>query len=151
VRAGGGGGGGPAGPPPPGPPRPPPPPDPTVRQAIARAHTEAEVLRFLRYRMLTALSQGRRPGQEASIMKTVWARYMKQLTATALAINGPAGLLAETNGAADGDPDGAMWLRRFLHSPSLSIAGGTDQVQANIVGERALGLPREPDPAGGTR
>jgi hypothetical protein len=37
-----------------------------------------------------------------------------------------------------------MWLRRFLHSPSLRIAGGSDQVQANIVGERALGLPAEP-------
>jgi hypothetical protein len=37
-----------------------------------------------------------------------------------------------------------MWLRRFLHSPSLRIAGGSDQVQGNIVGERVLGLPAEP-------
>jgi hypothetical protein len=37
-----------------------------------------------------------------------------------------------------------MWLRRFLHSPSLRIAGGSDQVQANIMGERVLGLPPEP-------
>jgi alkylation response protein AidB-like acyl-CoA dehydrogenase len=40
--------------------------------------------------------------------------------------------------------DDGMWLRRFLHSPSLRIAGGSDQVQANIMGERALGLPSEP-------
>ena len=40
--------------------------------------------------------------------------------------------------------DDGMWLRRFLHSPSLRIAGGSDQVQANIMGERALGLPPEP-------
>jgi hypothetical protein len=37
-----------------------------------------------------------------------------------------------------------MWYQRFLHSPSLRIAGGSDQVQGDIVGERALGLPREP-------
>ena len=49
------------------------------------------------------------------------------------------------------DDDGRRdtWLRRFLHAPSLRIAGGSDQVQATIIGERALGLPREPDPDAG--
>jgi alkylation response protein AidB-like acyl-CoA dehydrogenase len=112
--------------------------DPLVRQAVVEAHVRHQVLRFLRYRTQTALSQGRPPGQEASVMKLAHVRYMHQLTATALAVQGPAGQLA---GPADG-----MWLRRFLHSPSLHIAGGTDQVQANIVGERALGLPPEPRP-----
>jgi alkylation response protein AidB-like acyl-CoA dehydrogenase len=115
--------------------------DPLLRQALVRAYTDGEVLRYLRYRTQTAVSQGRRPGQEASIMKTLWARHMKHLTATALAVQGPTGQLGEIEGA-----DRGTWQRRFLHSSSLSIAGGTDQVQANIVGERSLGLPREPQP-----
>ena len=37
-----------------------------------------------------------------------------------------------------------MWSKRFLHSPSLHIAGGSDEIQRNIVGEQVLGLPQEP-------
>jgi len=108
--------------------------DPVVRQAVARVHIQAELLRFLRYRTQTALSQGRPPGQEASVMKLAHSRYMRALTRTAVHIQGAEGQLA----------NGDMWRRRFLHAPSLSIAGGSDQVQANIIGERALGLPQEP-------
>ena len=39
-----------------------------------------------------------------------------------------------------------MWTTKFLHAPSLRIAGGSDQVQGNIIGERVLGLPAEPRP-----
>jgi acyl-CoA dehydrogenase len=85
------------------------------------------------------MSQGRRPGAEASVMKLAFARYMQALTRTAIAAQGAHGMLAGDDVVDDG-----MWLRRFLHSPSMRIAGGSDQVQANIVGERALGLPAEP-------
>jgi alkylation response protein AidB-like acyl-CoA dehydrogenase len=112
--------------------------DPVVRQRLADAHIRYELLRFLRYRSQTALSQGRAPGAEASVMKLAFARYMHALTATAIDAQGAHGLLGGDDVADDG-----MWLRRFLHSPSLRIAGGSDQIQANIMGERALGLPRE--------
>jgi acyl-CoA dehydrogenase len=112
--------------------------DPVVRQRLVDAHIRYELLRFLRYRSQTALSQGRAPGAEASVMKLAFARYMQALTYTAIDAQGAHGLL----GGADVADDG-MWLRRFLHSPSLRIAGGSDQIQANIMGERALGLPRE--------
>jgi acyl-CoA dehydrogenase len=72
-------------------------------------------------------------------MKLAFARYMKALTEAAVHAEGAHGLLG-----GDDVADGGMWLRRFLHSPSLRIAGGSDQVQANIMGERALGLPPEP-------
>jgi len=113
--------------------------DPLVRQRLVDTHIRFELLRFLRYRSQTALSQGRRPGGEASVMKLAFARYMKALTEAAVDTQGAYGLLAGDDVADDG-----MWLRRFLHSPSLRIAGGSDQVQANIMGERALGLPSEP-------
>ena len=66
---------------------------------------------------------------------------MRDLTRAAIDLQGVAGQLSE--GAVDGVAQD-MWLRRFLHAPSLGIAGGSDQVQANIIGERALGLPTEP-------
>jgi alkylation response protein AidB-like acyl-CoA dehydrogenase len=112
--------------------------DPVVRQRLVDAHVRYELLRFLRYRSQTALSQGRAPGAEASVMKLAFARYMQALTYTAIDAQGAYGLLGGGDVADDG-----MWLRRFLHSPSLRIAGGSDQIQANIMGERALGLPRE--------
>jgi alkylation response protein AidB-like acyl-CoA dehydrogenase len=115
--------------------------DPLVRQAVAEAHIQHRLLRFLGYRLQTALSQGRRPGQEASVMKLGYARYMKHLNETAIGLQGPAGQL----GGADAVHNGG-WYGRFLHAPSLRIAGGSDQVQATIVGERALGLPPEPRP-----
>jgi alkylation response protein AidB-like acyl-CoA dehydrogenase len=113
--------------------------DPLTRQRVVDTHIRYELLRFLRYRSQTALSQGRRPGAEASVMKLAYARFMKALSEAAIDGQGAYGLLAGDDVADDG-----MWLRRFLHSPSLRIAGGSDQVQANIVGERALGLPAEP-------
>lgn len=118
--------------------------DPIVRQALAGAHVRQELLRFLRYRTLTALSQGRRPGPEASIMKLAYAEHLSALTASALAIQGP---LATLEGEVL--PARGMWSKRFLHSPSVHIAGGTDEVQRNIVGEQVLGLPKEPRADGG--
>ncbi len=113
--------------------------DSLVRQALARAHVRQEVLRFLRYRTLTALSQGTQPGAEASVMKLAYAEHLSALTAAALSVQGPLATLAGDLLPADG-----MWSKRFLHSPSLHIAGGSDEIQRNIVGEKVLGLPAEP-------
>jgi alkylation response protein AidB-like acyl-CoA dehydrogenase len=112
--------------------------DPLTRQAIVDAHVRAELLRFLRYRAQTALSQGTRPGAETSVMKLAYARFMQQMTTAAIHVQGATGML-------DGPdlPAGGVWTTKFLHSPSLRIAGGSDQVQANIIGERVLGLPAE--------
>jgi alkylation response protein AidB-like acyl-CoA dehydrogenase len=115
--------------------------DPLVRQQVVDAHLRSELLRFLRYRSQTALSQGKAPGPETSIMKLAYARFMQQMTRAAIQVQGPTAMLA-------GDllPRGGVWTTKFLHSPSLRIAGGSDQVQGNIVGERVLGLPREDQP-----
>ena len=110
-----------------------------MRQELARTHIYNELLRFLRLRTQTALSQGRAPGSESSVMKLAYVRYMKQLTELGIHVQGPTGMLA-----GDQVPAGGVWLTKFLHTPSLRIAGGSDQVQANIVAERVLGLPRDP-------
>ncbi|MGQ0832473.1 MAG: acyl-CoA dehydrogenase family protein [Microthrixaceae bacterium] len=112
--------------------------DPITRQALVDAHLRAELLRFLRYRAQTALSQGTTPGAETSVMKLAYARFMQQMTTAAVHVQGATGMLAGSE-----LPAGGVWTTKFLHAPSLRIAGGSDQVQANIIGERVLGLPPE--------
>ena len=113
-------------------------PDPLTRQAVVEAHVQGELLRFLRLRSQTALSQGRRPGAETSVMKLAYARFMQQMTTAAIHVQGATAMLA-----GDELPRGGVWTTKFLHAPSLRIAGGSDQIQANIIGERVLGLPAE--------
>lgn len=110
-----------------------------MRHDLVDAHIRQKVLRFLRYRTLTAISQGMRPGAEASIMKLADAQHLSALTAAALSVQGPTATLDGPHLPAQG-----MWSKRFLHSPSIHIAGGSDEIQRNIVGEQVLGLPHEP-------
>jgi alkylation response protein AidB-like acyl-CoA dehydrogenase len=110
-----------------------------VRQAVVEAHLRSELLRYLRLRSQTALSRGTRPGPEGSVMKLAYARFMQQMTTTAMHLQGALGMLDEPALL----PRGGVWTTKFLHSPSLRIAGGSDQIQGNIIGERVLGLPPE--------
>jgi alkylation response protein AidB-like acyl-CoA dehydrogenase len=71
-------------------------------------------------------------------MKLAYARFMQQMTTAAMHVQGAAAMLAGAD-----LPVGGVWTTKFLHAPSLRIAGGSDQVQANIIGERVLGLPPE--------
>ncbi len=112
--------------------------DPLTRQCLVDAHLRSELLRFLRYRSQTALSKGTPPGPETSVMKLAYARFMQQMTTAAMHVQGPVAMLAGPE-----LPNGGVWTTKFLHAPSLRIAGGSDQVQANIIGERVLGLPAE--------
>jgi alkylation response protein AidB-like acyl-CoA dehydrogenase len=72
-------------------------------------------------------------------MKLAYARFMQQMTNAAIQVQGATGMLADP----DLLPRGGVWTTKFLHAPSLRIAGGSDQVQGNIIGERVLGLPPE--------
>lgn len=112
--------------------------DPMVRQRLADCYTRHQILTFLGYRMQTALSQGTPMGAEASVMKLFYAEHIRRLASVALDIEGPEGALWR-----DAVGDG-LWQRRFLAAPSIKIAGGTNEVQHNVIGERVLGLPSEP-------
>ncbi len=113
--------------------------DPLFRQEFARAWSRNEIIRYLRLRTRTAMSQGRRAGPEGSVMKLAYARYVKHLSKLAIDTAGPAGMLAYPDAVADG-----VFLQKFINSVQSSIGGGTDEIQRNIVSERVLGLPREP-------
>jgi alkylation response protein AidB-like acyl-CoA dehydrogenase len=112
--------------------------DPVARQRVAHVHTLIEVARYTRLRNQAAKELGRNPGPAASVGKLASAALARTIRDTAMSLLGPAACL----GGADAPYD-AYVHDMALFSPSISIAGGTDQVQRNIVGERVLGLPRE--------
>jgi alkylation response protein AidB-like acyl-CoA dehydrogenase len=113
--------------------------DPLFRQRFAEIHIRNEVLRYVKLRARTAMSKGVRPGPEASVMKLSYSRYVKALGDLALAMQGPWGVLEHPHARVQG-----MFQQKFLNAVQSSIGGGTDEIQRNIIGERVLGLPREP-------
>ena len=113
--------------------------DPRTRQDLARFYTRFRILEFLRYRVATALSQGTPPGAEASIMKLFLSLHAEASGDLLVGGEGPAGMLGDGDAPAD-----ELAQLQFLGQWSMRIGGGTDQIQRNIIGERVLGLPREP-------
>jgi alkylation response protein AidB-like acyl-CoA dehydrogenase len=113
--------------------------DPIVRQQLAWAYSHVEIMRFAGLRALADVAAGKEPGPEASINKLFWSEYHKKLGEIATSIIGMAAA------AHEGDKSIDRWQRSFLGSRAGTIYSGTSQIQKNIIGERALGLPKEPD------
>jgi len=105
----------------------------TNREALMHRFQEVRVLEFLAKRALGAAISGRPPGAEGSVIKLAWSETSQRLSRTAVDILGI--------GALEG-----KWATEFLSGCSITIAGGTSEVNKNILGERVLGLPREPRP-----
>jgi acyl-CoA dehydrogenase len=106
---------------------------PPVRRDLARIVEATSTLRYLNYRLLTAISRTGFPGPEAAVAKLATARLFADAADLALRILGPAGTAGES-----------PWQQARLEAPALRIGGGTDEVLKNVLGERVLGLPREP-------
>ncbi|MFO1537732.1 MAG: acyl-CoA dehydrogenase family protein [Actinomycetota bacterium] len=113
--------------------------DPAVAEALVDSFVELRVLRLHNWRTLSRLAKGIEPGPESSWIKLAWTDMTQHMATTALDLCGPAAPL--WRGAADLPGDG-KWQRQWLWSKAGSIAGGTSEVQKNIVSERILGLPR---------
>jgi len=109
--------------------------DARVRQQLADLYTKSRIQRFLSMRTLTAASQGKIPGPEGSIGKLFGARIMTQTGELEIALAGPEAVAGDTHAAVG-----------MLGAPAGHIAGGSDEVMKNILGERVLGLPGEPRP-----
>ena len=113
--------------------------DPLVRQRLAAAIIELEVARLTARRARDTARAGRAPGPEGSGSKLRGSAGLKVAATLALDVLAADGIAGVAGG--DGDDE---WRTLFLTSPSISIRGGTDEIQRNIVGERVLGLPPEP-------
>src|SRR5690606_12634062 len=98
-----------------------------------------EITRFLGYRVRTAVSHGQMPGPESSVMKLHISRQYAYGGDVIQSLLGADGMLLGDDAPYDGFFQGL-----FLAQWAPRIGGGTDQIQRNIVGERVLGLPREP-------
>ena len=90
-------------------------------------------------RVQTALSQGHSPGPESSVLKLAYSTYCAALADFALGVLGPDATLFDY-----ADTGATPWQGILLTQWAVRIGGGTEQVQRNIIGERALGLPKEP-------
>ena len=113
--------------------------DPRIRQEIARAWIDVEVMRLMNCRTLTRLERGEEPGPESSLVKLFWASLTQRVHELGLALGGAHALLVEESPHAI---EGGRWAQAFLWSRVGAIAGGTSEVQANIIAQRMLGLPR---------
>ena len=117
-------------------------PDRVLRQRLAQLHIEEEILRLIRLRTVTAAIKGEPPGPEASIRKVLADEHGQAIMDLAKDLAGPGGMLADHGPLGT---DAAMWHYGFLFSPALTVGGGTGEVQRNIISERVLGLPHDPD------
>jgi alkylation response protein AidB-like acyl-CoA dehydrogenase len=107
--------------------------DPVVRQRLMGAHIGLEIMRLNALRTLAGAEPGAlRP--EALIGKLCWATFHRRLGELAMDVLGARAMVAE-------DP---ALQRLFLFSRADTIYAGSNQIQRNIIGERALGLPKEP-------
>jgi alkylation response protein AidB-like acyl-CoA dehydrogenase len=111
--------------------------DPTIRQDLARHYTRERLLAIMGEQILAAVRQRKPPPIDPSILKLYVAENRVMSGNLAMAIAGPAALVATD--------ERSLWMQAELVGRyGISIGGGTNEVQRNNLAERALGLPREP-------
>lgn len=125
--------------------------DPLVRQQLAAAYARIELIRYAGLRALARMMAGKPPGPEASIHKLAWSEHHAALTDLAVELLGleslaptgaePGGFFMDLPGSTS---SARSWVWTWLSARSDTIRGGTSEIQRNIIAERVLGLPREP-------
>jgi alkylation response protein AidB-like acyl-CoA dehydrogenase len=126
--------------------------DPLVRQDIARFYTTVQIMKYRGMQALTRFLTGQQPGPESSIGKLFWSHHHHAITEAAMNMMGADGMVGfgdETRGGIGAPAIGientpANWMSSFLVARPGTIYAGTSEVQRNIIGERVLGLPKEP-------
>ena len=110
-----------------------------VRQRIAQFAIEVEARRLNTLRSLTKRLKGAPPGPEGSIGKLFATELTQRMARFAVELAGPRALVEADS---PGSLDRGRWLQAVLSAPALTIAGGTSEVNRNIIAERILGLPK---------
>jgi alkylation response protein AidB-like acyl-CoA dehydrogenase len=115
--------------------------DPRLAPRLAQAFVEVRLFQLHNWRTISRLAKGLDPGPQGSLNKLWWSEMSKRLHETVMAVLGPAAPLWR---GATANPGGGAWQRSWLYYQASSIWAGTNEIQRNVVGERVLGLPREP-------
>ncbi len=119
-----------------------------MRQHLAWAWTHVQIMRYQGLRTLSEVVARKEPGPASALNKMFWSEYAQRFAELVIDIRGADSMVMPDQQPGTYEPD--RWQRNFLGTRSATIWGGTAQVQRNIVGERVLGLPKEPA-AGGER
>jgi acyl-CoA dehydrogenase len=115
--------------------------DSHVRARLASWYVEESGLKYTAYRTLSALSRGDIPGPESAIGKYVGGKKAQDMASFAIDLLQQEGIVRDL----DQDEEfAALFQDTYMGIPGLRIAGGTDEIMANIIAERVLGLPQEP-------
>jgi len=116
--------------------------DPTIRQRLSAAHSGLEIMRWNTLRVLSAESVA--PPPAAMVTKLYWANWHRDLGNLAMDVLGAEAMLGDQDVAPGEGYELTALQRLFLFTRSDTIYAGSNQIQRNIIGERALGLPKEP-------
>ncbi|MBW3662570.1 MAG: acyl-CoA dehydrogenase [Actinobacteria bacterium] len=113
--------------------------DPRIRDELAILLGDGLSVGLLSHRTTLRQLAGADPGPGASVRKLLGVEHDQRVSEFALSLLGPDGAIT--------DGDGGRWSRAYLLNRCLTIAGGTSEIQRNVIGERLLGLPRDPEPS----
>ena len=113
--------------------------DPVTRQEIAKLLTMSRATNWMARRAAAAQRIGRPQGPEGSLGKLAGSNVARQASLVHTLITGADAMLTGKDG-----PEGGIIAEILVSVPATSIAGGTDEIQRNIIGERVLGLPKDP-------
>ena len=114
--------------------------DPVIRQQVAQFYIEQELKEITSFRAQSARMRGDQPGPEGSIGKVFNAEYQQRRTSFLANARGPHAVAWEP-----GDTDAENRAYAFLRARANTIEGGTSEVLRNVIAERVLGLPRDPE------
>ena len=122
----------------------------TMRHRLVDIYIEHTILEIIRMRTLTARLRGTQPGPEASIRKIMADEHGQTVMELARDITGAqAMVIGQEDAVAGKSITSKSWYSGYMFSKALTIGGGTGEVQRNILGERVLKLPSEPNPQSG--
>ncbi len=115
---------------------------------IGQLVSQGQAIDLLAVRAALKQLSGTEPGATGSVRKLLSMRFAQQVAELCWEMSEAAGALGGAPGApvTEGRPDGAYWARQMLQTEAFTIGGGTTDIQLNIIGERILGLPRDPEP-----